>query len=179
MHVTAPNAKQPGIFRIMGENCNSFNNRIRENEKIAKALDIKEELDINCLIYCEHGLNFRHKDNKNNLKQMFQQELACTAISAQNVHEAKHAGRVQESRTYTVCYRNCTGYIKKIGHNNKGLGRWSWILLGGSDRHNTRIIAAYNPCKNKKLKLEDIIPAATTMLHHQKEGPNLPTDPIP
>ncbi len=56
----------------MGENCNGFSNRIGGNSKIAKALDIKEELDIDCLLYCEHRINFWHKDNKNDLKQMFQ-----------------------------------------------------------------------------------------------------------
>jgi hypothetical protein len=71
-HGIAPNTKQQGIFRIMGENCNGFSNRIGGNNKIAKALDIKDNLGINCLLYCKHCLNFRHKDNKNNLKQMFQ-----------------------------------------------------------------------------------------------------------
>jgi hypothetical protein len=28
IHGTAPNTKQQGIFRIMGENCNGLNNRI-------------------------------------------------------------------------------------------------------------------------------------------------------
>jgi hypothetical protein len=40
VHGTASNTKQPGIFRIMGESCNGFNNRIGGNKKIAKALDI-------------------------------------------------------------------------------------------------------------------------------------------
>ncbi len=71
VHGTAPNMKQQGIFRILGENCNGFNNRIGGNNKIAKAMDIKEDLDIDCLLYCERRLNFRHKDNKNDLKQMF------------------------------------------------------------------------------------------------------------
>ncbi len=65
----------------MGKNCKGFNNRIGGNEKIAKALDIKEDLDINCLMYCKHCINLRHTDNKNNLKQMFQPKLACTAVS--------------------------------------------------------------------------------------------------
>jgi hypothetical protein len=64
VHGTAPNMKQQGIFRIMGKNCNGFNNRIGRYEKIAKALDIKEDLDINCLTYCEHHINFRHKETK-------------------------------------------------------------------------------------------------------------------
>ena len=64
VHGVAPNTKQPGIFQLMGENCNGFNNQIRGKNKIAKALDIKEELDINCLMYCEHRINFHHKENK-------------------------------------------------------------------------------------------------------------------
>ncbi len=71
MHGTAPNTKQDGIFKIMDESCNGLNNRIGGNDKIGKIMDIKEDLDINCLMICEHHLNFRHKDNKNDLKQMF------------------------------------------------------------------------------------------------------------
>jgi hypothetical protein len=70
VHGIAPNTKRPGIVRLLGENCNGFNNRIVVNSKIAKSLDIKEDLDIDCLMYCKHWLNFRHKDNKNDLKQM-------------------------------------------------------------------------------------------------------------
>jgi hypothetical protein len=68
VHGLAPNTKQQGIFNIMGENCNGLNNRIGSNGKIAKALDIKEDLDVNCLMYCEHRIIFRHKENKNELK---------------------------------------------------------------------------------------------------------------
>jgi len=135
----------------MGENCNGFNNQIGGNNKIAKALDIKEELDINCLMYCKHRINSHHKENKNDLKQMFQQELTCTAIAAHNVHKGKQAGRVQEGGTGSICFREATSYIKKVGQDEEGLGRWCWILLGGSEGHNTCIITAYNPCRNKNV----------------------------
>jgi hypothetical protein len=151
IHGTAPNTKQHGIFQIMGENCNSFNNRIGGNHKLAKAIDIKEDLDIDCFLYCKHCLNFQHKDNKNNLKQMFQWELACTAVGAHNVHEAKIAGKVQEGGTGSICFGESVGYIRKTGKDDKRLGRWSWILLRGNNKHQTRIISAYNPCKNKNV----------------------------
>ena len=54
VHSTVPNTKQQGNFRILGKNCNGFNNRIGGNNKIAKGMDIKEDLDIDCLLYCEH-----------------------------------------------------------------------------------------------------------------------------
>ncbi len=33
--------------------------------------DIKDELDADGLLYSKHCLNLKHKDNKNNFKQMF------------------------------------------------------------------------------------------------------------
>ncbi len=116
---TAPNTEQQGIFQIMVETCNSLHNRVGGNAKIAKALDIKEDLDVNCLMYCKHCINFRHKENKNDLKQMFQRKLACTAVSAHNIHEAKVAGRVQEGGTGTICFDESTKYIKKLGKTAK------------------------------------------------------------
>ena len=49
VHGITPNNKQEGIFRVLCKNANSFNNRISRNQKIAKALDIKDDLDIDCL----------------------------------------------------------------------------------------------------------------------------------
>jgi hypothetical protein len=67
----------------MCKNANGFKNMISGNSKIAKALDIKNDLGIDCLMYCKHCLNLQHKDNKNDFKQMFQWEIACTAVAAQ------------------------------------------------------------------------------------------------
>ncbi len=150
-HGIAPNSKQDCIFRILCEKANGFNNRISGNQKIAKALDIKEELGIDCLLYCEHRLNLRHKENVNNFKQMFQREIACTAIAAHNEHEWQQAGQVQEGGTGAICFGDATGYIRKVGKDEEGLGRWSWILFGGSDSHMTRLITAFNPCKSRRV----------------------------
>jgi hypothetical protein len=152
----------------MVENCNGFNNRIGGNEKIAKAFDIKEDFDTNYLMYCKHCINFRDKDNKNDLNQMFQCELACTEVSAHNVHKAKCAGRVQEGGTGTICFGYLVGYIKKTGRDDKGLGMWCWVLLGGNNGHNMQIITAYNPCKNINVT-GDIIPTAVLVLHNKKK----------
>jgi hypothetical protein len=114
-------------------------------------LDIKDDLKIDCLTYCEHRLNLRHEDNKHNFKQMFQREIACTAVAAHNIHESKHAGRVQEGGTGAISFGDATGYIRKVGKDKEGLGCWSWILFGGLEEHKTRLITAYNPCKNKNI----------------------------
>ena len=71
--------------------------------------------DIDCLLYCEHRLNLRHKENVNDFKQMFQREIACTAVAAHNVHEWQQAGRVQEGGTGAICFGEATGFIRKVG----------------------------------------------------------------
>jgi hypothetical protein len=165
IHRIAPNSKQEGIFHLMCKNANGFNNMISGNNKIARALDIKEDLGIDCLMYCKHHLNLRHKENKNDFKQMFQQEIACTTVAAHNIHEGQYAGQVQEGRTGAVCFGDATGCIKKVGKDKEGLGHWSWILSGGLDRHNTRLIMAYNLCKNKnKIQAHHFSSSAGTSL---------------
>ncbi len=48
---------------------------------------------MDCFVYCKHRINFRHKKNGNNLKQMFQRKLECTAVLAHNTHKGRVAGR--------------------------------------------------------------------------------------
>jgi hypothetical protein len=84
---------------------------------------------------------------------MFQRKLACTVVSAHNIHEGKVAGRVQEGGKGMICFGKSTGYIKKTGRDSQGLGRWSWILLSGMNGHSTQVIMAYNLCKNNNANL--------------------------
>jgi hypothetical protein len=96
VHGIMSNSKHDGMFRLVCENTNGINNMISGSNRIAKALDIKEDLGVDCLMYCKHCLNLWHKLNNNDFKQMFQREIACTAIAAHNTHEGQHAGQVQE-----------------------------------------------------------------------------------
>jgi hypothetical protein len=91
-HGNPPNSKQHRIFRLLCENPNGLNNQIMDNPKLAKAIHLKDELDADCLLYCKHRLNLRHKDNRNDFKQMFQREVDCQAVAVNNVHQ--NIGRV-------------------------------------------------------------------------------------
>jgi hypothetical protein len=72
-------------------------------------------------MYCEHRLNLRHKDKKNNFKQMFQREIACTAVAARNINESKHAERGQEGGTGAISFGDAMGHIRKVGKDEEGL----------------------------------------------------------
>ncbi len=96
-HGTPPHSKQDGIFRILCENPNDLNNQIAGNQKLEKAIDIKDELDMDGLLFCKHRLNLRHRDNKNNFKQMFQQEVPAEQLppitSTKTLGGSRKAGR--------------------------------------------------------------------------------------
>ncbi len=119
-HGIPPTQSGTGFFRLLCENPNGLNNQITGNQKLGKAIDIKDELDANRLLFCEHRLNLRHRDNKNNFKQMFQRKVACRAVAANNIHQ--NVGRVQEGRTGMVAFGECTGFITKTGRDRYGLG---------------------------------------------------------
>ncbi len=147
-HGLPPNTKQDGIFRLLCENPNGFNNRITGNWKLNKAIDLKDELKADGLLYCEHRLNLKHRDNQNNFKQMFQREIACQAVAGHNIH--MNESKIQEGGTGMVTFGDATGYISKIGKDPYGLGRWCWTLYSGNDGHRTRVVTANNACKNNK-----------------------------
>ena len=96
-HGTPPNTKQDRIFSILCKNPNGFNNWIVGNCKLDKAIDLKDKLEADGLLYCKHRLNLKHRDDKNNFKQMFQREVACQAVAGHNVHI--NVGRAQEGGT--------------------------------------------------------------------------------
>ena len=145
-HSTLPNTKQDGIFRLLCKNPNGLNKRITGNQKLRKAINI--ELEADGLLFSEYWHNLRHKDNKNDFKQMFQWEVACQAVAGHNVHHG--VSKVQEGGTGMVSFGNTTGYISKVGKDPYGLEQWCWTLYGGCDGHRTRVIVAYNACKNNK-----------------------------
>ena len=73
-----------------------------------------------------------------------------------------------------VAFGESTGFITKTGKDPYGLGQWCWTLYRGSEGHNTRVVVAYNACKNSKKGLADDVPAATAVLHNKEERPDMP-----
>ena len=53
------------------ENPNGFNSRIGGNEKLEKSKEIIDELEADIVMYSEHRFNYRHKQNKNGMSQLF------------------------------------------------------------------------------------------------------------
>jgi hypothetical protein len=71
IHGVLPASKGEGVTRIMYENANGINNRMCNNDKVEKAKELINDLEVDLVAYTEHRLNMRHKLNRNGFSQLF------------------------------------------------------------------------------------------------------------
>jgi hypothetical protein len=103
VHGMAPPTKAEGSVRLIYENVNSFQNKMFGNEKVDKAKDLHDELEVDIAAYCEHWLNMCYKRNQNGFSQLFKGgKAAVQSVVAHNVHE--NFGLVQEGGTSLLLF---------------------------------------------------------------------------
>jgi exonuclease III len=148
IHGVAPGSKRDGVIRLIYENVNGINNRLCNNDKVEKAKEIIDNLEVDIVAYNEHRLNMQDRHNVNGFSQLFKGgEAAIHSVVAHNVHE--NFGKVQEGGTSLMAIGPLTEFIEhdQAGKDETGLGRWSVMTFKG-DRGRTRVICGYNPCYN-------------------------------
>ncbi len=152
------------------QNVNGFNNRLSSNDKVGKAKEIHDDLEIDITAYCKHQLNMHHKKNSNGFNQLFKGgEATAKSIVAHNVHE--NIGGIQQDGTSLLMFGTLTEQQdhNKSGMHDSGLGRRAVMTLQG-DGFRTRIVCAYNPCGNARLN------SGTTYQQHKRYLVNIKND---
>ena len=71
MKGTAPGRKPEGATRLVMENVNGFNGKIKDNKKLEKVKEINANLEADIVAYTEHRVKCRHKHNMNVFSQIF------------------------------------------------------------------------------------------------------------
>jgi hypothetical protein len=149
VHGVAPASKGEGIIGMIYKNANGISNRLSDNEKVEKAKEIHDELEVNIAAYCEHWLNMRDRHNINGFNQLFKGgEAVVQSVVAHNIH--KNIGRVQEGGTSLLLFGALTEQLAhdQSGKDKTSLGQWSVMTLKG-EGFQTRVVCGYNPCYNK------------------------------
>ncbi len=124
IHWTAPGLKGEGITRLIYENVNSLNNRLMDNEKVERAHELHDELEVDIAAYNEHRLNMAHMLNINGFNQLFKGgEVEVRSVVSHNVHE--NIGQVQEGGTSLLMFGTITDHIIRDEpmKDETGLGR--------------------------------------------------------
>jgi hypothetical protein len=145
----APLSKGKGEVRLIYENVNGLSNKLSNSEKVNKAKEIHNELEVDIVAYNEHRLNMRDRRNVNGFNQLFKGgKAALQSVVVHNIHE--NIGRVQEGGTSLLLFGSLMEQLDngQPGKDESGLGRWTVMMLRG-DGVRTRVVCGYNPCYNK------------------------------
>jgi hypothetical protein len=103
IHGVAPASKGEGIIHLIYENANGFSNRLSNNDKVEKAKEIHDKLNVDIAAYCKHRLNMRNRHNVNGFNQLFKGgKAAIQSVVAHNTHE--NIGHVQEGGTSLLLF---------------------------------------------------------------------------
>jgi hypothetical protein len=152
VHGVATASKGEGIIHLIYKNMNGISNKMSNNDKLEKAKEIHDELEVDIAAYNEHRLNLRHRLNVNGFNQMFKGgEVAIQSVTAHNTHE--NIGCVQEGGTSLLAFGTVTEYLDhhQLGKDKTGLGRWSIMTFKGDNRVQKRVVCGYNPCYDRNL----------------------------
>jgi hypothetical protein len=134
VHGIAPKSKGAGVTRLIYKNVNGFSNRLSNNEKIKRAKEIHDKLEVDIVAYNKHRLNMNHKLNVKGFNQLFRGgEVEIRSVVSHNIH--KNIGHIQEGGTSLIMYRPLTEYLQHdvLAKDKKGLGRWSVMTLCGGE----------------------------------------------
>ena len=110
IHGRFPPKKGDGTIRLIYENANGINNRLSNNDKVEKAKEIHDDLEVDVVAYNEHRLNMKHKSNVNGFNQLFRGgESSIQSVVAHNVHE--NISKVQEGGTCLMMFGPLTSSL--------------------------------------------------------------------
>ena len=132
IHSIAPMSKGEGVTRLIYENANGISNKLSNNEKVERAKELHDSLEVDIVAYNEHRLNMAHKHNINGFNQLFRGgEAAIQSVVAHNTHG--DVGKIQEGGTSLIMYGPLTENLQHDGpsKDEAGLGRWSVMTLIG------------------------------------------------
>jgi hypothetical protein len=122
VHGVAPPSKGKGVVRLIYDNLNGLSNKLSNNNKVDKAKEIHDDLEIDIIACNKHRLNMHDRRNINGFNQLFKGgKAALQSVVVHNVHE--NMGRVQEGGTSLVLFGSLTEQLNhdQTGKDNTGL----------------------------------------------------------
>jgi hypothetical protein len=110
IHGVAPASKPEGVIQLIYKTVSGISNKLSNNEKVEKAKEIHNELEVDIVAYNKHRLNMQDQQNVNGFNQLFKGGKATIqSVVAHNVH--KDFGRMQEGGTSLMAFRTITEHL--------------------------------------------------------------------
>ena len=146
------NKKNDDMIRLVGQNIGCLGVRSFGNDKQEQGKEwlITNDVDVCCWqeVGIAHQMLKHHERIQERLRDHRWNRLRISA--ANNKHEAIE--KFQFGGTLTMAFNEVATRVHASGADEKGLGRWSWLLFEGHNGYRTRIISAYVPCRQRNPK---------------------------
>jgi hypothetical protein len=71
IHGVAPASKPKGVIWLIYENVNRISNKLCDNQKVEKAKEVYDKLEVDIAAYNKHRLNMQDRWNVNGFNQLF------------------------------------------------------------------------------------------------------------
>jgi hypothetical protein len=151
--------KPDDTVRIMFENFSSlslFTTGPLRHKKIRQINKLAGEYSVDLLAGCETRTDWRFvTDEESKFTNLFGNGNPTRGMCASNVKDGK-VKRDQWGGTCITAVGHFSSSVKISGINTTGLGRWSWLHVGGGGK-TTRIVSVYQPCQPSKMSRGDTV----------------------
>jgi hypothetical protein len=140
VHGVALPSKCKGVVRLIYENMNGLSNKLSNNDKVDKAKEIHNNLEVDIFTYNKHRLNMHDRRNVNGFNQLFKGCVAAhQLVVVHNVHN--NLGRVQEGGTSLLLFASLTEQLDpdQTGKDLAGLDWWSVMTLRGDGARTRKV----------------------------------------
>ena len=139
--------KHHDSIRLVGQNIGCLGVRSFGNHKQdhVKEWLINNSVDICCWQELGISLHMLHHQDRiqERLRDHRWNKLRISASN--NRHES--IDKLQFGGTLTMAFNSTASRVHASGADERGLGRWTWLLFEGNNSYRTRVISAYVPCK--------------------------------
>ena len=144
--------KDCNSIRILFQNIGGLGDlyQDKEPEKIVRLKKFLIKHNVDVVGIAETNTDWRTLPTENNLWNRTSSWFQSRRLSvSHNDKVAPKTGRYfQVGGTLTMLIDEMASRPLQTGSDEKGYGRWSWIVLTGKDNRVTRFVTAYCPCKS-------------------------------
>lgn len=150
--------KPVDVFRIAFRNINSLSTNANSSKHLEIAQDINRHA-IDIFGMSEINIAWHNTPARSSLKERFRTCFESSHYSCSHNQDALFKEPFQVGGTLTLTTGISCNRIITSGQDSRQLGRWSWVLIRGTEGITVRIITVYRPVKT----------AGPTSAYHQQK----------
>ena len=149
-----PRIKPDDSIRLMYENFSSlsvFSTGAMRHKKIRQINNLMTDYGVDILAGCETRTDWRFVETEEDRYcNLFGNGYPTKGVCGHNINDDKMR-RDQWGGTCISAFGRLASFVTSTGVDSTGLGRWSWICVGGGGK-TTLVITAYQPVRPNKNK---------------------------